>query len=84
MKITGAKIWNSKNASLCRVFANRVTFMTRNQGSAEEVSDYVEELKKLFMEAYPKEASTSAILLQRFITGLRTSISCQLLLHGKP
>ena len=27
MKLTGAKIWNSKNASLCRVFANRVTYV---------------------------------------------------------
>ena len=25
MKLTDAKIWNSKNAPLCRVFANRVT-----------------------------------------------------------
>ena len=25
MKLTNAKIWNSKNASLCRVFANWVT-----------------------------------------------------------
>ena len=26
MKLTGIKIWNSKNVSLCRVFSNRVTY----------------------------------------------------------
>ena len=27
MKLTDAKIWNSKNASLCQVFANQVTYV---------------------------------------------------------
>ena len=27
MKLTDVKIWNSKNESLCRVFANRVTYI---------------------------------------------------------
>ena len=38
-------------------------------------------LKKLFRQAYPEE---SGILLQRFVMGLKTPISKQLLLRGKP
>jgi len=36
------------------------------------------------MESYPVEEQTSAILLQRFLTGLSPSICHQLLLKGKP
>jgi len=59
-------------------------FITRDQGAQEKVTDFADELKKLFVQAYPDEATTSAILLQRFLTGLRTPISRQLLLRGKP
>ena len=59
-------------------------FITRDQGPSENVAEFAEELKKLFVQAYPAEALTSAILLQRFITGLRAPISRQLLLRGKP
>ena len=36
------------------------------------------------VHGYPGEALTSAVLLQRFLTGLRPEIDCQLLLHQKP
>ena len=42
------------------------------------------QLKKLFKQAYPEEDSTSSILLQRFVMGLKTPVSMQLLLRGKP
>ena len=42
------------------------------------------QLKKLFKQAYPEEDSTSGILLQRFVMGLKTPVSRQLLLRGKP
>jgi len=58
-------------------------FMTHSQWPEEKVADFVVELKKLFKEAYPAEELTSAILLQRFLTGLLPSIRCQLLLHGR-
>ena len=38
MKVTGAKIWNSKNTSLCLVFANRVTYLT--SGAYEPPKDH--------------------------------------------
>ena len=50
-------------------------FITRDQGAQERVTDFADALKKLFVQAYPNEAMTSAILLQRFLTGLRTPIS---------
>ena len=59
-------------------------FMTRSQWPEEKVADFVVELKKLFKEAYPAEELTSAILLQRFLTGLLPSIRRQLLLRGRP
>ena len=40
--------------------------------------------KKLFKEAYGAEEDTSAVLLQRFLTGLLPPIRRQLLLKGKP
>ena len=40
-------------------------------------------LKRLFKQAYPEEDSTSSILLQRFVMGLKTPVSRQLLLRGK-
>ena len=36
------------------------------------------------MESYPDKQTTSAILLQQFLTGLLPTILCQLLLKGKP
>ena len=59
-------------------------FMLRSQWPEEKVADFVVELKKLFKEAYPTEELTSAVLLQRFLTGLLPPIRRQLLLHGKP
>ena len=60
------------------------SFMSRRQASGEKVSDFVVELQKLFTESYPGEATTSLILLQRFLTGLLPAISRQLLIKGKP
>ena len=60
------------------------SFMSRRQGPSESVSDFAADLKKLFVESYPDEQTTSAILLQRFLTGLLPNISRQLLLKGKP
>ena len=40
--------------------------------------------QKLFVESYPDEQITSAILLQQFLTGLLPAMSRQLLLKGKP
>ena len=34
--------------------------------------------------AFPAEAMTSSVLLQRILTGLHPDISCQLLLHTRP
>ena len=41
------------------------------------------ELKRLFKDAYSSDDYTSAILLQRFLTGLLSPIRRQLLLHSK-
>jgi len=62
----------SKNFSQC------------NQGQGERVSDFASSLKQLFKSAFPEEAMTSAVLLQKFLTGLRPEISRQLLLRQKP
>ena len=58
--------------------------MTRHQLPGEKVSDFASELKKLFVESYPSEETTSAILLQRFMTGLSLPICRQLLLKDQP
>ena len=60
------------------------SFMSCRQGPGEKVSDFATDLKKLFVQSYPNEQITSAILLQRFLTGLSPAISRQLLLKGKP
>ena len=60
------------------------SFNQRNQGQNEKVTDFADALKKLFKTAYPGEAITSAVLLQRFLTGLRPEIGRQLLLRTKP
>ena len=59
-------------------------FMSHDQLTGETVRDYAMNLRKLFTESYPDEEQTSAILLQRFLTGLSPSICRQLLLKGKP
>ena len=59
-------------------------FMARCQHTDEKVADFAVSLKKLFKQAYPDEALTSGILLQRFVTGLLPTISQQVLLQGKP
>ena len=59
-------------------------FMSHTQQPREKVSDFAVELKKLFKEAYPEEQFTSAILVQRFLTGLLPKVREQVLLHGKP
>ena len=60
------------------------SFMSCRQGPGEKVTDFATDLNKLFVESYPNEQITSAILLQRFLTGLSPAISRQLLLKGKP
>lgn len=64
--------------------ASSQIFMTRTQYPEEKVSDFAVELKRLFKEAYASDDYTSAILLQRFLTGLHPPIRRQLLLRGKP
>ena len=60
-------------------------FMSQHQGPEEKVAGFLAELKQLCREAYPTEELTSAILLQRFLTGLCPKICQQLLLLlGKP
>ena len=61
--------------------ASSQIFMTRTWYPEEKVSM---ELKRLFKDAYWSDYYTSAILLQRFLTGLLSPIHHQLLLHGKP
>ena len=46
--------------------------------------DFAFSLKQLFKNGYPEETLTSAVLLQRFLTGLRPEIGRQVLLHQKP
>ena len=59
-------------------------FAIRDQQRQEKVADYATELKKLFTEAYPTEAATSTVFLQRFLSGLAPSIGKQVLLKGRP
>lgn len=59
-------------------------FTARTQVPQERVSDFAADLKKLFKQAYPSEATTSSVLLQRFLTGLLPAISQQILLKGRP
>ena len=47
-------------------------FNQRSQGPDEQVNDYASALKKLFKIAYPEEATTSTVLLQQFVMGLRS------------
>ena len=58
-------------------------FMSHPQQPGERILDYVADLKKLFTEAYASKNPTSAILLQRFLTGLLPPFRRQLLLQGK-
>lgn len=59
-------------------------FMARNQGNSESVADYLAELKRSFKRAHPRESLDSTVLLQKFLTGLRSPICQQLLLKGRP
>ena len=59
-------------------------FVSRDQHPNERAEDFATALKRLFKQAYPSEAATSSVLLQRFMTGLRPSVSQQLLLRSKP
>ena len=47
-------------------------------------SDFASSLKQLFKSAFPAEAMTSSVLLQRILTGLHPDISRQLLLRTRP
>ena len=58
--------------------------MARDQLPSENVEDFAAALKTIFRQAYPGEATSSTVLLQRFLTGLRASISQQVLLRKKP
>ena len=60
-------------------------FSERRQGAQETVKDFEGALKKLFKEAYPEETvSTSGVLRQRFLAGLRSDIAKHILLKGNP
>lgn len=59
-------------------------FNQRNQSPDEKVKDFASTLKRLFKNAYPDESMASAVLLQRFLTGLRPEIGRQLLLRNRP
>ena len=59
-------------------------FVARDQLPPESVEDFAAALKTIFKQAYPGEATSSTVLLQRFLTGLRASISQQVLLRKKP
>ena len=65
-------------------FSASMAFNTRNQKDDERAGDFAIELTKLFKQAYPEENTMSTVLLQRFVTGLRPSISRQLLLRKRP
>ena len=73
-----------KRLKLCRqpLEAGKL-FMIRSQLEKEGVMEFAMHLKKLFKQAYPEEDSTSGIFLQRFVMGLKTPVSMQLLLRGK-
>ena len=60
------------------------SFNQRSRGPGEGVADFASSLKQLFKSGYPEEALTSAVLLQRFLMGLRPEIGRQVLLHQKP
>ena len=47
-------------------------------------SDFASSLKQLFKSAFPAEAMTSSVLLQRILTGLHPDINHQLLLRTRP
>jgi len=87
---TRASLLNTKKALMESAGTRRdpltagQAFMSRHQLPGETVRDYAMNLRKLFTESYPDEEQTSAILLQRFLTGLSPSICRQLLLKGKP
>ena len=59
-------------------------FNERCQGSQEKPVDFASELRKLFKQAFPEEDTKSVVLLQRFLTGLKPQISCQILLRKRP
>ena len=59
-------------------------FNERCQGPQEKPVDFASELKKLFKQAFPDEDTKSAVLLQRFLIGLKPQISTQILLRKKP
>ena len=65
-------------------FSASSAFSRRNQGPNESCGDFAMELVKLFKLAHPTEATTSTVLLQHFVSGLRPSISCHLLLRKCP
>ena len=55
------------------------------QEARESIRDFELALRKLFAQAYPGiDANTSAVLLGRFITGLHSEITRQILLVGTP
>ena len=56
----------------------------RNQRREEKVIEYADELKELFRDAYPSEKVDSAVLVQRFLTGLLPEVARQVLLKGRP
>ena len=56
-------------------------FQVRTQGPTEKAADFISDLRKKFKRAYPGEELTSAVLLQKALTGLRPEIVKQVLLR---
>eukprot|EP00731_Ephydatia_muelleri_P029836 Em0021g359a len=80
-----AKEWNAaKQLSVVPALLRGKLLDKQVQGSQERVGDYGMALKKAFKEAFPDELVTSAVLLQRFLTGLRPAITQQILLQKQP
>ena len=46
-------------------------FQSRKQNQLEKVNSYLTDIKKLFSEAFPREPTTSGVLLTKFLTDLR-------------
>ena len=73
-----------KKAGLVRDSLTASKLYVPCQGPQEKVAEFLTGLKQLFKEVHPTEQLTSAILLQRFFTGLSPKIYQQLLLCGIP
>lgn len=64
--------------------ATERAFVSRDQRPNKNVAEFASELRKLFKQAYPSEWTTSTVLQQQFLTGLRSPVSQHLLLRKEP